>query len=183
MSNYDRSNKINCDKSNTILKSFEPIVDKDSRVLILGTMPGVESLKQQQYYAHPRNLFWPFIYGIFNEKPDSDYGNRIQFLRQKNIALWDVYKTCKRKGSLDANINDEVLNEVAKLINAHSNINYIFCNGATSEKQFITNVLPEIKRNILYMRLPSTSPANASIPLKQKLNMWLNVKYALDNKL
>lgn len=172
-----------CDKSNSILESFEPIVDENSRVLILGTMPGVESLRQQQYYAHPRNLFWSFIYGIFNENPDSDYDKKIEFLKQKNIALWDVYKFCKRKGSLDADIIDEVPNEVAKLINAYPNINYVFCNGATSQKHFVKNVLPDINRDIFYMRLPSTSPANASIPLKQKLDMWQKVKCALENRL
>ncbi|NLM09962.1 MAG: DNA-deoxyinosine glycosylase [Clostridiaceae bacterium] len=173
----------NLDKSDLILRSFKPIINNESKVLILGTMPGAESLRQQQYYAHPRNFFWPFVYGIFNEKPEAHYNKRIDFLKKKNIALWDVYKSCKRKGSLDSNISDEVPNDVAGLLNTYPNIKFVFCNGGTSEKHFRKNVLPDIKRDIFYMRLPSTSPANASISLEQKMQMWLSVRYALENRI
>lgn len=174
---------INFDKSNSILRSFEPIADKESKVLILGTMPGAESLRQQQYYAYPRNLFWTFIYGIFGEKPETDYDKKIEFLKSKKIALWDVYKSCRRAGSLDSNIVDEVPNDVAGLLNAHPDIKYVFCNGGTSEKHFIKNVLPNIKREIYYMGLPSTSPANASISLERKMSMWLNIRHTLDRRI
>ena len=174
---------VNSDRTSAILKSFKPIIDKESRVLILGTMPGAESLRQQQYYAHPRNLFWSFIYGIFDEKPEPDYNKRIDFLKEKNIALWDVYKTCKREGSLDSNISDEVPNDVAGLLNTYTNIGYVFCNGGTSEQHFVKNVLPKMKREVFYMRLPSTSPANASIPVNEKMRMWHSIRHTLENRI
>lgn len=165
-----------------VIRSFEPIADEKSRVLILGTMPGAESLRQQQYYAHPRNFFWPFIYGIFDEKPELDYNKKVEFLKSKNIALWDVYKSCRREGSLDSNIIDAVPNDVAGLLNQYPGIKYVFCNGGTSEKHFVRNVLPEIKREIYYMRLPSTSPANASVPPEEKMRMWRCIRHTLENR-
>jgi len=173
----------NFDKEDLILRSFEPIVDNESKVLILGTMPGAESLRQQQYYAHPRNLFWSFIYGIFGEKIESDYNKKVAFLKEKNIALWDVYKSCRRKGSLDSNISDEVPNDVAGLLNTHPDIKYVFCNGGTSEEHLIKHILPNIEREIFYMRLPSTSPANASISAEQKMHMWFAIRHTLENRI
>jgi len=170
-------------KPDLILRSFEPVVNNKSRVLILGTMPGAESLRQQQYYAHSRNLFWPFLYGIFDEKPEPEYDKRIEFLKKKNIALWDVYKSCRRTGSLDSNITDEVPNDVAGLLDKYPNIKYVFCNGGTAEKHFKRHVLPNVKRGIFYMRLPSTSPANASIPPERKMQMWLSVRHTLENRI
>ncbi|ANW99542.1 DNA-deoxyinosine glycosylase [Thermoclostridium stercorarium subsp. thermolacticum DSM 2910] len=172
----------NFDDSNLILRSFDPIADSESKVLILGTMPGAESLRKRQYYAHPRNLFWPLIYGIFDENPDADYNKKIDFLRSKKIALWDVYKSCRRKGSLDSNICDEIPNDVAGLLNAYPNIKYVFCNGETSEKHFRRHVLPEIKREIYFLRLPSTSPANASVPPEEKMRMWRYIRHTLENR-
>jgi len=168
--------------TDTILRSFEPIVDEKSKVLILGTMPGVESLRQRQYYAHPRNLFWPLVYGIFDRKPEPDYKKRVEFLKSRNIALWDVYKSCRRKGSLDSNICDEVPNDVAGLLNKHPNIRYVFCNGETSEKHFRRHVLPHVSHEIHYMRLPSTSPANASVTQEDKLYMWRRIRHALEGR-
>jgi len=168
--------------SGKILKSFDPIVDDESRVLILGTMPGAESLRQQQYYAHPRNLFWPLIYGIFDQKPEQDYKKRIGFLKSRNIALWDVYKSCRREGSLDSNICDEMPNDVAGLLNKYPNIKYVFCNGETSEKHFRRFVMPEVKREIYCMRLPSTSPANASVRTEDKMRMWRCIRHTLENR-
>jgi len=165
-----------------LLRSFDPIVDNESKVLILGTMPGAESLRQQQYYAYSRNLFWTFIYGIFGEKPDTDYNKKIAFLREKKIALWDVYKSCRRKGSLDSNISDEEPNDVAGLLNTHPNIKYVFCNGGTSGAHFVRHVLPKAEREIYYMKLPSTSPANASIPADQKMHMWLCIRHTIENR-
>lgn len=166
----------------SILRSFEPIINNESKVLILGTMPGEESLRQQQYYAHPRNLFWPLVYGIFGMKPEDDYTKRVNFLKSRKIALWDVYKSCRRKGSLDSNICDEVPNDVAGLLNANPDIKYVFCNGGTAEKHFKTHVLPEVRRDIYYMRLPSTSPANASVPFDVKLKMWYCIRHTLENR-
>lgn len=86
------------------IKSFEPLVDKESKVLILGSMPGVMSLNKQQYYGNPRNHFWKIIYSLFNEVEDELYEQKKAFLLRKGIALWDVINNCYREGSLDSNI-------------------------------------------------------------------------------
>ena len=165
------------------IKSFKPVIDKNSRVLILGSMPGNESLRLRQYYAHPRNLFWPLIYNIFGCEPQDDYDLRISFLMKKGIALWDVYKSCTRNGSLDNNIRNEELNDVAGLIKSHPGINVVFCNGGEAEKQFRTNILNKLNRPILYKRLYSTSPANASIPFQKKYDNWLQIRRALEGRI
>lgn len=168
-------------KNETFIKSFEPIIDKNCRVLILGTMPGEESLRQQQYYAHPRNLFWPLIYKIFDKSPDTNYSEKRKFLLDKGIGLWDVYKSCQREGSLDSNIRMEELNDIPALLKSYPAIKYIFCNGSTAEKQFVKNFLPKLTRSVYYMRLASTSPANASVTYQEKLNQWLSIKRTLNN--
>jgi hypoxanthine-DNA glycosylase len=83
------------------ISSFPPIIDKESKILILGSIPGVKSLEMQQYYAHPQNKFWKIICEIFNEKFTTDYDERIKILEKYHVALWDVIDNCERKGSLD----------------------------------------------------------------------------------
>ncbi len=166
-----------------IIESFEPVVYSDSRVLILGTMPGQESLRRRQYYAHPHNLFWPLIYRIFGQEPEAEYTRRIRFLRKKKIALWDVFRSCRREGSLDSRIIRQEMNDAAALVNAAPEIRYVFCNGKMAGKQFQRNILPQIKREICYSQLPSTSPANASVPYAVKLDRWLQVRYALGDNI
>ncbi len=165
------------------IQSFKPVVDRCSRVLILGSMPGAESIRQQQYYAHPRNGFWPFIYKIFNREQEKDYAQRIRFLKEKQIALWDVLKSCNREGSLDSGITNGISNDVAGLINTYSNIQVVFCNGTMAESQFRTKIFPLLKRPVLYTRLYSTSPANASVPYQKKVENWLQIRYALENRI
>lgn len=87
------------------VKFFQPIIDKSSKVLILGSVPGVQSLQEQRYYANPKNQFWRIVYAIFNTSLDTNYEDRISFIRYKGIALWDVIESCNRYGSLDLNIH------------------------------------------------------------------------------
>ena len=82
------------------ISSFPPIIDKESKILILGSIPGVKSLEMQQYYAHPQNKFWKIIFELFNEKFTTDYKERIEILEKHHIALWDVIDTCERKGRI-----------------------------------------------------------------------------------
>lgn len=171
-----------CVSQGSAIESFEPIADENSQILILGTMPGEESLRQQQYYAHPRNLFWPYIYQIFGEKPDAEYEKRAQFLHDKKIALWDVFRSCEREGSLDSNIQNEKPNDIAGLLEGLPNIKYVFCNGGTAWKEFRKKALPQINRRVYPVQLPSTSPANASISYESKLKQWMQVRYALENR-
>jgi len=170
-------------KDEVRIRSFEPVIDENSRVLILGSMPGNESLRLRQYYAHPRNLFWHLIYNIFGCEPQDDYDLRISFLKEKGIALWDVYKSCTRNGSLDNNIRNEELNDVAGLLDSHPNIKVVFCNGGEAETQFRTRILNSVSRPVSYKRLYSTSPANASVPFPKKYGNWLQIRNALENRI
>lgn len=174
---------IKADENSPVIKSFNPVVDKNSRILILGTMPGEESLRQQQYYAHPRNLFWPLLYAIFDKPPEREYEKRLQFLREHGIALWDVFKSCERKGSLDSSIQKEEHNDIAGLLASYPAIRHVFCNGETACRQFSLKVLPYLNRTVFYKRLPSTSPANASVTYQAKLDQWSQIRFTLENRI
>lgn len=164
----------------SVVESFPYIAGADCHTLILGTMPGAVSLAQQQYYAHPRNAFWPIIGEIFGIDPRSDYANRIAQLAAKNIAVWDVLQACIRKGSLDAAIEPAsiVANDFAAFLTEHRSIQRICFNGATAAKLFRRHIQPTLKAypSIVYLALPSTSPAHAGMPYAEKLNAWRAIK-------
>jgi len=155
-----------------MISSFRPIVDKECKILILGTMPGVKSLEKQEYYGHERNAFWKIIYSLFKQELTSDYSHKKTFLLHHNIALWDVLKACYREGSSDSNIKDPIPNDFKIFFNQYPNIKAIYFNGEPAEKlfkRFVSKTLGDI--NIPFYRLPSTSPANA-IKFEQKLDQW-----------
>ena len=91
--------------TNPLLLCFEPVADSNSEILILGSMPGRESLAAEQYYAHRRNAFWKIMSDLLGFDPDSSYGTRLQELKTARIALWDVLQSCTRVGSLDSSID------------------------------------------------------------------------------
>lgn len=155
--------------------SFPPIAQADARVLILGSMPGKASLEANQYYAHPRNMFWPIMGELVGAFPALDYAERTRSLTANGIALWDVLKSCHRPGSLDADIDKStmVANDFAAFFAAHPHINRVFFNGATAEQAFRRYVLPTIEtKSLMLHRLPSTSPAHAALSYHQKLESW-----------
>ena len=156
--------------------SFEPVIGQQPRVIILGSMPGVASLEAVQYYAHPRNAFWPIIGELFGFEHEDDYETRIQQIEALPIILWDSLKACHRPGSLDSNIDDATAeaNDFPWLLRQHPQIRAIFCNGATSEKYFRKLALPAIPEphGFELIRMPSTSPANAGMNFEQKLAAW-----------
>ncbi|PKM90064.1 MAG: DNA-deoxyinosine glycosylase [Firmicutes bacterium HGW-Firmicutes-12] len=141
-----------------IKKSFNSIVNANSRVLILGSMPGEESLRKQEYYAYAKNQFWPIIYTIFDRELDLSYERRVEFLLEKGIALWDVIERCERKGSLDANIRNERPNDINGLLENNPKIVLVCFNGTKAYETYKkkTGFLKDDK--IKYQRLPSTSP-------------------------
>lgn len=162
------------------IHSFPPIAHESANRLILGSIPGKASLAANQYYAHPRNLFWPLICSILDIKADS-YETRCQGLLQCRIALWDVLKSCTRSSSLDADIVESsiVPNDFSTFLTVHSGIEVIFFNGAMAEKMYLRNVLPHLPEQltgIRLVRLPSTSPANASISYEEKRLSWQQVR-------
>jgi TDG/mug DNA glycosylase family protein len=140
-------------------------------------MPGKRSLELGQYYAHPRNLFWPFIEAILNVPRTAPYAERCEALKARRIALWDSLKSCRRIGSLDSKIDASsiVPNDFDGFFAAHSKVELIVFNGAMAERVFLKQVAPDIEHHLRAMRLirlPSTSPANASIPAASKLAAW-----------
>jgi len=164
---------MNQDLSNRII-SFPPIADTRTKVLILGSMPGVKSLQSQQYYAHPHNHFWRIIYGIFDLSPDSDYDRRVLFLKTRGIGLWDVLASCSRPGSLDANIKNEITNNVAGFLNTYSTIENVVFNGSKAWEIFKRKIGMDKFPSISFHRLPSTSPANTE-KYEQKLQEWRRI--------
>ena len=152
------------------ISSFPPIIDKESKILILGSIPGVKSLEMQQYYAHPQNKFWKIIFELFNEKFTTDYKERIEILEKHHIALWDVIDTCERKGSLDSEIRNEEANKIEELLQNFPNIKAIFCNGQKSHKN-LQKILGK-KFRLPIIVLPSTSPAYAGLSYFDKLKSW-----------
>ena len=140
-------------------------------------MPGKVSLQASQYYAHPRNLFWHFMDEILGIPREAPYAERCEALKANGVTLWDTLKSCARPGSLDANIEDAtaVPNDFKTFLRAHPKIRLIGFNGAKAESAFSKQVVPELGRSlhrISLQRLPSTSPANASIPREVKLAEW-----------
>lgn len=158
-------------------RSFPPIADHRAKILILGSMPGVKSLEQQQYYAHPRNAFWPVMSALFGIDLTLDYDKRCQLLVDSEIAVWDVLQACQRQGSLDQAINTAsmVANDFYLFLQHHPAITKIVFNGAKAEQVFKRLVLPtltESQKTIARLLLPSTSPAHASRSFDDKLAVW-----------
>lgn len=151
------------------ISSFPPFVDDTSRILILGSIPGVKSLEKQQYYAHPQNAFWKIIFTLCQEEFTEDYAARIRILEKHHIALWDVIDSCERKGSLDSEIRNEEANQIAELLDEHPNIQAIFCNGGKSYKN-LQKILGKDFRIPVFL-LPSTSPLH-TIAFGKKLEEW-----------
>ena len=104
------------------VQSIAPIIDENSRVLILGTVPGPVSLATEQYYASPRNSFWKMIYRIFDAKLDPTYDQRVAFLKSKRIALWDIIHSCTREGGSDKKIRDPKFNDIGECLRKYRGI-------------------------------------------------------------
>jgi double-stranded uracil-DNA glycosylase len=145
-------------------------------VLILGTMPGKVSLRERQYYAHPQNAFWRIVGGILGFDPGIPYEARVALIQSSGIAVWDVLKSCIRAGSMDSAIDaaSAVPNDFASFLAEHPQIRRICFNGATAQALFIKHVRHRLvtQLEMEYVRLPSTSPANASLPFAEKARAW-----------
>ena len=161
-----------------LLVGLAPRMDVRTRVLILGSMPGTESLCQGRYYAHARNRFWPLMSSMFGIPAEFSYEERICSLNDAGIGLWDVIATCKRKGSLDTGIciSSEAYNDFNTLLLSYPGISNIYCNGSKAYVSFTKNILPGLNgvvaARLEVFRLPSTSPANASSRLDDLLRSW-----------
>ena len=161
--------------SSNFAASFSPNADSKASILILGSIPGRESLKAERYYAHPRNQFWKIMATLLGFAPDLPYVDQLVALQCHGIALWDVMHSCQRAGSLDASIEPDSVeaNDFATFFHRHTAIRSVFFNGATAQAAYNKHVLPGLPALLLhYTRLPSTSPAHAALSFDQKLEAW-----------
>ena len=164
-------------RGTTILEGFAPIARADARVLILGSMPGAASLAAGEYYAHPRNAFWSIIEAVWDIPRSLPYTERARSVQARGLAIWDVVARCRRPTSLDADIDraSVVVNDFAGFLGRHPGIRQIAFNGAGAEALFRRHAwpsLPEALQQLPRLRLPSTSPAHASLALEAKVDAW-----------
>jgi double-stranded uracil-DNA glycosylase len=164
-----------------LLHSLAAVAQEDAKCLILGSMPGRLSLEKQQYYAHPRNAFWQIMAALYGFNAQLSYPEKLTALIQHKIALWDVIQSCERLGSLDSNIKpDSVIpNDLSGFFRRHRQIQQIFFNGSQAEQQYRKNIyplLPPPLQQLACLRLPSTSPAMASLTWEEKLTAWQPLK-------
>ena len=160
------------------IRSFQPVINHSSRILILGSMPGRQSLEEQRYYANPRNHFWKIIYTLLDEPFDPDYDRQLELVLSRGMALWDVLDSCNRKGSLDSDIVNARPNDFGKLFDGYPGIELVALNGRKAFDMYERHVAsagtgPE------YIPLPSTSPAH-TIKLEEKLRQWKILMDRLD---
>ena len=158
-------------------RSFPPIVDAQARILVLGTLPGEESLRRREYYAHPRNLFWPIVFGLFGATPAIGYAERLAFVMAQRIALWDVCELGEREASADSTIRRERPNAIDRLLDAHPLIRAVAFNGTGARRLYDRHFAR--RADLAYLALPSTSPAHARLDYGAKLARWTALREAL----
>jgi hypoxanthine-DNA glycosylase len=155
-----------------LLHGLAPVIGRQTRLVVLGSFPGVASLRAQQYYAHPRNQFWPLLSALWGvDLAGMAYRARLAEVKRRGLGLWDVYASCRREGSLDSAIVDSVPNDLASLKRRAPRLSAVAHNGGESARAMsITRTL-----GVELIRLPSTSPANASWSFDRKLAAWREV--------
>ena len=117
-------------------KGLKPLIGTNPRILVLGSLPGDESLRKQEYYGNPRNMFWEVMSGVLGEPAPLRYAEKVEYLKHRGIALWDVLHAAEREGSLDANIQNEEFNDIESLVSENPSIEVIVTNGGKAGKSF-----------------------------------------------
>lgn len=154
---------------------FPPIFGEHPNILILGSLPGIASISQQQYYAHRQNAFWRILEALFQIPANADYATRREQVKATKLAIWDVCHSAYRPGSLDSAIthNTVVANDINGLLAQHPSIKLIAFNGNAAASLFQKHI--QLARPVATVILPSTSPANAGIPYATKLEKWSQI--------
>ncbi|MDX9939183.1 MAG: DNA-deoxyinosine glycosylase [Sphaerochaetaceae bacterium] len=161
------------------LIAFPPIETPLSRVLILGSMPSVVSLRKQEYYGHPTNAFWPIMERMCGY-PLGSYEEKRRMIKESRLALWDVLGSCKREGSSDQGIREGEVNDLPAFLSDHPLVTCIICNGTVAMRLCERHVLRLHPVDIDVFSCPSTSAAN-TMPFEQKVSIWTNALHvALD---
>ena len=164
-------------------QGLPPIIWPHAQVLVLGSLPGDESLRRQQYYGNPRNQFWQILSKIYGEPIGTEYADRVVFLQQRGIALWDVIQRAERQGSLDSNIRNEMPNDFAELLRLAPLLRTIALNGSKAALSFERHVRPHFKpllESVRTIALPSTSPVPARkfLSVDAKAEIWRAIALA-----
>ncbi len=165
--------RINC---------LKPIVDKSSKVLILAIMPGIAALDSGEYYSSPKNVFWDILYRVFETQPSDfnpstiSYSDKMKFLEEKQIGIWDTLESCEREGNLDNKIRNPITNDFNTFFQNYPNIQHVFFNGQEAEKYFRKSKPSEfVFENRSFIILPSTSSSNQTNCFR-KLDEWKKIK-------
>lgn len=161
-------------ESRAQIHEFEPVFDKNSEILILGTFPSVKSRENKFYYGHPQNRFWKVIAALTQSPAPVTVEEKKELLLKNKIAIWDVIAQCDIAGSSDSSIKNVVPADIGKLLR-ESNIRKIYANGNTAKKLYDKYVFPKVNREIT--GLPSTSPANAGYSLERLVEVWGGFMY------
>lgn len=155
---------------------FKPIFDENSKILILGSFPSVKSRQAEFYYAHPRNRFWQVLAEIFNEPVPEGVSQKCKFLLNNRVAIYDAAFSCSIKGSLDANMQNEIPADLSKIFKK-AKIKAVFANGNKAYKicqKFHTQIiLHHTGKSVI--KLPSSSPANAKFSLENLIKEWQQI--------
>ena len=161
-------------------KGFEARATPSAKVLVLGSLPGEESIRRGEYYANPRNAFWRIAESLFGIPTDEPYAERVRKLNEAGIALWDVCAAATRPGSLDLSIRrgTEVPNDFAAFLATHPHVKLICFNGAKAAALFRKHVKPG--DTVKCIDLPSTSPAHAAMSFEEKVKRWDVIRKACE---
>jgi hypoxanthine-DNA glycosylase len=157
--------------------ALPPLVHPDSRILILGTMPGERSIALQQYYGNKGNHFWKILYTVLNETFSNAYEDRKSLLKKHKIALWNTLASCEREGSRDDKITNATVNDFEAFYKAYPRIQFVFFESMAAAKLYQQYAYK--KEQLIYTTLPSTSALNARIPLEEKIHQWGQLKSGL----
>lgn len=165
----DAANPANPESARLV--GLAPVFDARARLLVLGSFPGAASLQAAQYYAHPRNAFWPVMSALLGDAQlaGRSYAQRLQALREHRVALWDAVAACRREGSLDTAIEAAEPSDLSELVQRLPQLRVIACNGTLAYQQ---TLLALGEPGVPVLRLPSTSPAHAGRSLADKIAAW-----------
>lgn len=156
---------------------FAPIAAADARVLILGSLPSVLSVRKQEYYGNPQNAFWRVMGELLDAGPDKPYADRAETLKRKGVAVWDVLRSASRHGSMDTAIQTDtaMANDFQGFYDAHPKLDLVCFNGKKAAQLYERLVVPQgisTIGNIEMETMPSTSPALASMSFEEKVRHW-----------
>lgn len=156
------------------IQSFQPLLSATPKVLILGTMPSVKSLEQQEYYGNKQNVFWKLLFAVFDVPLSTVYADKVKLIQNHHLALWDVLQSCERVGSLDSAIKAEYPNNIQQLLQDYPSIQLIVFSSQNAAKYFKKYIGTAV--GIQMVTLPSPSGANARMTFDEKLKAWRSLK-------